>query len=123
MGYTLKLKTTDADFVDPRAKITLVGPDGADAPLYQRDVPLSERAVTYALIEAQRWMVANVYNQPCHSLAEAKARELDTSSVDQFLSLNFPQSDVTLTVAKLRLAEAAEKMGYKLTEGVELEKI
>lgn len=112
MAYKLSVRfmeTENSD--DPRAKITLA--DGADAPIYQSNVPLSVRAITSSMVMAQQF-------------ARDSGVEVDVSEAENWLRVNhrgMTDTEIEAKVALMRLRQAAEKRGFRVTETFDLEKI
>ena len=112
-GYRLTCRYDEnSDFDDPRIVVSLMPPNTCE-PVQTHNVPLSRLALDKAMAFAQKWMMENVYHTDCRTLREAKARELDTSEVDELIRINFPRPVQDKAISMVRLLEAAKARGMK----------
>ena len=110
MGYRLTCRYDEkSGFDNPLVIVSLMVPIATE-PVLRNEVALTRQSLDKAMAAAQKWMLENVYTQPCATKAEAKARELDTGEVDNMIRMNFPRPKQDVAISLVRLAQAANKM-------------
>ncbi len=123
LGYRLKCRFDEnSAHDDPKMIVSLWEPAAGEATLTW-EVPFAKNALDKAMVAAQKWMLINVYQKPCLTVEEAKARELDTSEVDDIIRVNFPRVKHDEALTLMRFVEEAKKRGMAVRTKTVVEKV